>query len=115
VTDETTSPASEDDAAAASPPEAPASRPSTSRRKAKRQKRERAADDVEFSFKGEEVEMRGVPAADLTQAEVDRLVYRRTIPEPGASGLRRGEAGFSEVRAKVVRELMATGHFTRRS
>lgn len=106
-----------------SSPEAPAVAPRPAAAPAKRKRSRKSAaprvrrpDEVEFRFKGEpDAPMRGVPAADLTQADVDRLVYRRTIPAPGVSGLRRGEAGFSEAWAKTVRELVATGHFTRRS
>jgi hypothetical protein len=72
--------------------------------------------DVEFKFTGDpEVGARGVPARDLTRADVDRLTTRRTIPEPGARGLHRGESGFSEARAKVAREIAASGKFKKRS
>lgn len=88
--------------------EAPKTKPSTTR--------QLEPDDVELKFTGDPDRLiRGVPATDLTQAAIDRLTYRRTIPEPGASGLRRGESGFSEARAKVVRELIASGNFTKRS
>jgi hypothetical protein len=117
VTDET-APASSDATTSAAPSPAPAAR-STAKPRSKKKSMSRRSlgpNDVEFRFKGDpQRAMRGIPATDLTQAEVDRMVYRRTIPEPGGTGLRRGEAGFSEARAKTVRELMATGHFTKRS
>ena len=73
-------------------------------------------DDVEYRFTGDpQIGVGPFPARDLTQADVDRVTYRRTIPEPGTQGLRRGESGFSEARAKVVRELTATGKFKKRS
>jgi hypothetical protein len=116
VTDETPQASTEaaDDAA-------PATSTQPKPRAAKRTTTKKAArslepTDVEFRFKGDpERVMSGIPATDLTQADVDRMTYRRTIPEPGADGLRRGESGFSEARAKVVREILATGHFTKRS
>ena len=72
--------------------------------------------DVEYRFAGDpEVGAAGVPARDLTYADVDRIVTRRTIPGPGERGLRRGESGFSEARSKITRELTATGKFKKRS
>jgi hypothetical protein len=70
---------------------------------------------VELEFTGNpRVGVAGVPAADLTRAEIDRITYRRTIPEPGTRGLSRGQKGFSEARAKVVRDLVGTGKFEKR-
>ena len=84
--------------------------------KAKAPRRAKGPTDVEFRFTGDPARgMSDIPARDLTQADVDRITYRRTIPEPGTRGLRRGEAGFSQARAKVVRDLTATGKFTKRS
>ena len=73
--------------------------------------------DVEYRFAGDNPDQgaAGFPARDLTQADVDRITYRSTIPEPGTRGLRRGESGFSEARAKTTRALMATGKFKKRS
>jgi hypothetical protein len=70
--------------------------------------------DIELRFRGDpRIGMAGVPARDLRQIDVDRITYRRTIRS--GRGLRRGESGFSEARSKVVRELTATGKFTKRS
>lgn len=72
--------------------------------------------DVELVYTGTATApVNGIPSRDLRRADVDRLVFRRTVPEPGARGLRRGEKGFNETRAKVVAELTATGHFEKRS
>ena len=97
-------------------PKAAAKRSKPKKAAARRAPRTRGPADVEFRFTGDQnVAIAGVPARDLSQADVDRIVYRRTIPEPGARGLRRGESGFAQARVKVVREVMATGKFTKRS
>lgn len=57
----------------------------------------------------------GVPQRDLTVAQVDRLVYLRTIPVPGSRGLRRGDRGFPQARGKLVRELTTSGVFANAS
>jgi hypothetical protein len=68
--------------------------------------------DVELRFNGDPtLHMRGVPARDLTRADVDRLVYRRTVPGPGIRGLNRGQRGFQAARNRLVRELLTTGKF----
>jgi len=54
-----------------------------------------------------------VPPRDLTTADVDRLVYRRTIPTPGSRGLRRGDDGFPQARAKLTRELTRSGAYAK--
>lgn len=96
--------------------ETPAPEPAAKETKKAPARRDRQPDDVELTFSGDpNLALQGTPARDLTQADVDRLATRRTIPGPGERGLRRGEAGFSEARAKVVRELTATGKFTKRS
>lgn len=69
---------------------------------------------VEFTFTGDStVGVRGIPARDLTTADVDRLVYRRTVPEPGRRGLRRGDRGFTKARHEVIADLLGTGKFTK--
>ncbi|HYI66381.1 MAG TPA: hypothetical protein VEW95_05620 [Candidatus Limnocylindrales bacterium] len=54
-----------------------------------------------------------VPARDLTPHDVDRLVYARTIPTPGSRGLRRGDDGFPQARAKLTRELLRSGVYAK--
>lgn len=105
-----TAPASE-----AAEPVTPSANDETQATKASPKKQSEST-DVEYRFTGDpEVGMAGVPARDLTYADIDRIITRRTIPNPGARGLHRGEAGFSEARSKVTRELSATGKFKKRS
>ena len=104
-------------------PSAPEPRPITkatsgAKAGAKPKKERKAPDptDVELRFTGDpNVAIRGVPARDLRQVDVDRITYRRTISRPGGRGLHRGQSGFSQARAKVVRELTTTGKFKKRS
>jgi len=60
----------------------------------------------------------GVPADDLTEHDIDRLVYIRTagsLPDPeqeGAflvRGLEAGDEEFREVRRQLVKDLTASG------
>ena len=60
-----------------------------------------------------ELRLGRVPARDLSTADVDRLVYVRTIPTPGSRGLRRGDDGFPQARAKLTRELTRSGAYAK--
>ena len=53
----------------------------------------------------------GVPARDLSDYDIDRIVYRRTAgtQEGTSSGLQRGGTGFDEYRANVIVELTRDG------
>ncbi len=53
----------------------------------------------------------GVPARDLSDYDIDRLVYRQTTGtrEGTSDGLRKGDDGFDAKRASVVAGLVAGG------
>lgn len=78
--------------------------------------RPKSDSDIELTFHGDpKIVLRGVPARDLTRADIDRLVYLRTVPEPGRRGLYRGDRGFISARNQVIRDLLTTGKFTKES
>ena len=69
-------------------------------------------DKIELTYTGEQT-VRGVAPRDLSASDVDRLVYVRTIPTPGSRGLRRGDDGFPQARAKLTRELTRSGAYAK--
>lgn len=88
---------------------------------------------VELRYVGDGRYVNGVPAADLTAAQIDHVVYQRSVgrevpehvdddgnpapdPEHGSirftridKGLERGEPEFAAARDAVVAELVASG------
>ena len=72
------------------------------------------APPAEFRYTGDaggEAHIPGIPACDLTSDDIDRLTYRRTIPEPGSPGLRRGDKGFAEARGEITKQLNDSTHY----
>lgn len=55
--------------------------------------------------------LRGVPARNLSHADIARLVYVRTV-RPCCPGLMPADEGFDAVRSVLVDELVASGIYT---
>lgn len=55
----------------------------------------------------------GVPAQDLAPAQLDRIIFVRSIPAPGSRGLRPGDPGYIGAHRTLLRELVSSGKYAK--